>query len=79
MPLSIEKRTRRLLIRPYMGTQVCRAFHPLQPCVLISPIGGIAMSWPPEIAEYNAPLLDSLERVGIPRKPDNVRDHCVVL
>ncbi|KAF9456641.1 alcohol oxidase [Collybia nuda] len=33
--------------------------------------GGIAKSWPPLISELHVPLLDSLESVGVPRKPDN--------
>lgn len=33
--------------------------------------GPIAKSYPPHITEIHVPLLDSLERMGVPRNPDN--------
>ncbi|KAK0445982.1 alcohol oxidase [Desarmillaria tabescens] len=34
-------------------------------------LGPIAKSYPPQISEIHAPLLDSLECLGVPRNPDN--------
>ncbi|KAK0433353.1 alcohol oxidase [Armillaria borealis] len=36
-----------------------------------SKLGPIAKSYPPHITEIHAPLLDSLECMGVPRNPDN--------
>lgn len=38
----------------------------------VSNLGPIAKSYPPYITEIHAPLLDSLESMGVPRNPDNV-------